>query len=534
MAPWNDRHLFWLRDLQYADNTMAAELQAAGTHIDYSASDMLIGETRQIHSRANSNQSTQSNLLSHIDIASHRISNGFEGERHHPGGPESILKYAGKDATAVYDPIHPADTLDKYLDPSKHLGAVVMSVPAQKIEESPEEIERRKRIAHKPLLSQCYNLFDFEAVAHRVMTKAAWAYFSSAADNEITAQENQRVFQRIWFRPQVLVDVEHVDISTTMLGTKTSIPIYVTATALNKLAHPEGEIIFTRASHKHNIIQMIPTLSSRAFDEIIDARGDDQIQWLQLYVNKDREVTKKIVQYAEERGCKALCITVDNPQVGRRERDLRSKYTESNGEATGGNSPNHGTSNLLDPSLSWADIPWFQSITSMPIVLKGVQRVEDVLKAVEHGCQGVILSNHGGRQLEFARSPIEVLAETMPVLRERGIEDKIEVYVDGGVRRGTDILKALCLGARGVGIGRPFLYAMGAYGQPGVDKAIQLLKDELETDMRLIGCNKLEELHPGLLSIRSLFDHSTHYQDGLSSAVYRPLTAVPQRGKAKL
>ncbi|KAH7156726.1 FMN-dependent dehydrogenase-domain-containing protein [Dactylonectria macrodidyma] len=452
----------------------------------------------------------------------------------HPGGPETILQHAGKDATAVYDPIHPSDTLDKYLDPSKHLGSVALSTTAQTIEETPEELERQDRIAHKPLLSQCYNLFDFEVVARRVLTKGAWAYYSSAADNEITAQENQKVFHRIWFRPRVLINVEHVDVSTTMLGTKVSIPIYVTATALNKLAHPDGEVIFTRASHKYNIIQMIPTLSSRTFDEIIDARGDDQVQWLQLYVNRDRAVTKKIVQYAEQRVCKGLFITVDNPQVGRRERDLRSKYNEQTGQETGGFSPNRGTTSLLDPSLSWADIPWFQSITSMPIVLKGVQRVEDVLKAVEYGCQGVILSNHGGRQLDFARSSIEVLAETMPVLRERGLEDKIEVYVDGGVRRGTDILKALCLGARGVGIGRPFLYAMGAYGQPGVERAIQLLKDELETDMRLIGCNRIDELHPGLLSVRSLPDHSTHYEDSLSAAVYRPLEAVPQRERAKL
>ncbi|KPM42718.1 Cytochrome b2, mitochondrial [Neonectria ditissima] len=469
----------------------------------------------------------------------------------HPGGPETILEYAGKDATAVYDPIHPSGTLDKYLDPSKHLGPVVSTANVQAEDETPEDIERQDRIAHKPLLSQCYNLFDFEVVARRVMKRTSWAYYASAADNELvgqtqffcssitnpsqTAQENQRVFQRIWFRPKVLVNVEHVDISTTMLGAKTSIPIYVSATALNKLGHPEGEVVFTRASHKHNIIQMIPTLSSCSFDEIIDARGDGQVQWLQLYVSKDREATKRVVQAAEERGCKGLCITVDNPQVGRRERQLRSKYTEpADGQDTNSQGSVRATSNLLDSTLSWADIPWFQSITSMPIVIKGVQRVEDVLKAVEYGCQGVILSNHGGRQLEFAPSSIEVLAETMPVLRERGLQDKIEVYVDGGIRRGTDILKALCLGARGVGIGRAFLYALGSYGQVGVERAIQLLKDELEMDMRLIGCNRLEELNPSLLSFRGVGDHSAPYADGLSLAAYDPLTPVPQRNKAKL
>ncbi|KAK7418759.1 hypothetical protein QQX98_003777 [Neonectria punicea] len=427
----------------------------------------------------------------------------------HPGGAESILQHAGKDATAV--------------------------ATAQKDDEDPEETDRQDRIAHKPLLSQCYNLFDFEVVARRVMKKTSWAYYASAADNEITAQENQRVYQRIWFRPKVLVDVEHIDISTSMLGTKTSMPIYVSATARNKLGDPEGEVVFTRASYKHNIIQMIPTLSSCSFDEIIDARGDGQVQWLQLYVSKDRESTKRTVQAADKRGCKGLCITVDNPQVGRRERHLRSQYIESSdGVDTNSLGTMRATSNLLDSTLSWADIPWFQSITSMPIVLKGVQRVEDVLKAIEYGCQGVILSNHGGRQLEFARSPIEVLAETMPVLRERGLLDKIEVYVDGGVRRGTDILKALCLGARGVGIGRPFLYALGAYGQPGVERAMQLLKDELEMDMRLLGCNHLEELNPSFVTVRGISDHSASYVDGLSLAAYEPLTPVPQRHKGKL
>ncbi|KAH7024170.1 FMN-dependent dehydrogenase-domain-containing protein [Ilyonectria destructans] len=453
----------------------------------------------------------------------------------HPGGREAILRHAGKDATAVYEPIHPPDTLDKYLDQSKHLGPVVSSAPVQEDDEDLEETERQDRIARKPLLSQCYNLFDFEVVAKRVMKKTSWAYYASAADNEITAQENQRVYRRIWFRPQVLVNVEHIDISTTMLGTKTSMPIYVSASAFNKLGDPEGEVVFTRASHKHNIIQMIPTLSSCSFDEIIDARGEGQVQWLQLYVSKDRAATKTIVQAADRRGCKGLCITVDNPQVGRRERHLRSQYTEpADGEDTDIQGSARATSNLLDSTLCWADIPWFQSITSMPIVIKGVQRVEDVLKAVEYGCQGVILSNHGGRQLEFARSSIEVLAETMPVLRERGLQDKIEVYVDGGIRRGTDILKALCLGARGVGIGRAFLYALGSYGQPGVERAMQLLREELEMDMRLIGCNRLHELNPSFLTIRGISDHSAPYEDGLSLAVYDSLIPVPQRHKGKL
>ncbi|TGJ82466.1 hypothetical protein E0Z10_g6312, partial [Xylaria hypoxylon] len=193
-------------------------------------------------------------------------------------------------------------------------------------------------------------------------------------------------------------------------------------------------------------------------------------------------------------------------------------------------------SSFIDPSLSWADIPWFRSITKMPIVLKGVQRVEDVVKAVECGAQGVVLSNHGGRQLDFARSGVEVLAETMPVLRSMGLENKIEVYIDGGVRRATDILKALCLGAKGVGIGRPFLYAMSAYGFDGVDRSMQLLRDELEMGMRLIGCTSVDQLNPSLIDTRNLGSHITGVPvDNLGHKVYdalaTPAWKIPKSSK---
>ncbi|KAH6607808.1 l-lactate dehydrogenase cytochrome [Trichoderma cornu-damae] len=462
----------------------------------------------------------------------------------HPGGEEIILKYAGqgKDATQEFDPIHPRDTLDKYLDKSKHLGPVDMSTVAREVKgEDPEEAERQRRIAEMPLLSECFNLHDFEAVARRTMKKTAWGYYSSAADDEITMRENHNAYHRIWFRPQILVDVRTIDLTTTMLGTKVDAPFYVTATALGKLGHPEGEVVLTRAAQSHNVIQMIPTLASCSFDELVDARRGDQVQWLQLYVNKDRDITKRIVQTAERRGCRGLFITVDAPLLGRREKDMRLKFTDSGSDVQRGHKTDtsqgaaRAISTFIDPSLSWADIPWFKSITRMPIILKGVQRVEDVLRAVDAGVQGVVLSNHGGRQLDFARSGVEVLAETMPVLRQRGLHDKIDVFVDGGVRRGTDILKALCLGAKGVGIGRPFLYAMSTYGQPGVERAMQLLKDEMEMNMRLIGCAKIQDLHPGLLDTRSLFMHtSSTPADSLSRTTYDPLTVPAQRLKAKL
>ncbi|ORY14823.1 FMN-dependent dehydrogenase-domain-containing protein [Clohesyomyces aquaticus] len=460
----------------------------------------------------------------------------------HPGGPKIILKYAGKDATEEYEPIHPPDTLDKYLDKSKHLGEVDMkTVEKEEKEEDPDEEARQERIKKMPILEQCYNLMDFEAVAKNVMKKTAWAYYSSGADDEITMRENHNAFHKIWFRPRILQDVEHIDTSTTMLGTKVDMPYYVTATALGKLGNPEGEVILTRGAKKHNVIQMIPTLASCSFDEICDAREGDQCQWLQLYVNKNRDITQRIVQHAEKRGCKGLFITVDAPQLGRREKDMRSKFSDvgSNVQSTGGDDVDRSQgaaraiSSFIDPSLSWKDIPWFLSITKMPIILKGVQCVEDVIRAIESGVHGVVLSNHGGRQLDFARSGIEVLAEVMPVLRERGWQDRIEIYIDGGVRRATDIIKALCLGAKGVGIGRPFLYAMSAYGLPGVDRAMQLLRDEMEMNMRLIGARSVEELNPTLVDVRGLSMHSAPVpRDTLGMNVYDPL--IGPREKSKL
>ena len=315
----------------------------------------------------------------------------------------------------------------------------------------------------------------------------------------------------------------------------------MTATALGKLGHREGEVVLTRAAASHGVVQMIPTLASCSFDEIMDAAAPGQAQWMQLYVNRDRAVTERLVRHAEKRGCRALFVTVDAPQLGRREKDMRSKFTDDGSDVQRGSATDtsqgaaRAISSFIDPGLCWADIAWLRRVTSMPIVLKGVQRVEDVLRAAEAGVQGVVLSNHGGRQLDFARSGIEVLAEAMPVLRERGLDGRLDVFIDGGVRRATDIIKALCLGARAVGIGRPFLYAMSAYGQDGVERAMQLLKDEMEMNMRLIGATCLADLTPDLVDARSLFHHANGVpRDSLSFEAYDPLANPPQRTQAKL
>ncbi|KAF8514650.1 FMN-dependent dehydrogenase-domain-containing protein [Hysterangium stoloniferum] len=436
------------------------------------------------------------------------------------GGSKIILKYAGKDATDEYDPIHPPDAITKNLPKDKHLGKIDINTVKKVVKEiTVEEKERQARVNLRPHLGEIINLHDFEAIAKLVMPEKAWAYYSSAADDEITLRENHAAYHRIWFRPRVLRDVTHVDFSTTILGQKSSMPIYITATALGKLGHPDGELNLTRAAAKHGIIQMIPTLASCSFDELVDAAIPDQSQFLQLYVNKDRARTKEFVQHAEKRGIKGLFITVDAPQLGRREKDMRMKFEDEapNEQTKEGKDieRNQGAaraiSTFIDPGLCWSDLEWFKSITKMPIILKGVQTWEDAILAANAGVQGIVLSNHGGRQLDFAPAGIEVLIDVVAKLKsELGMtlpNPNFQIFVDGGVRRATDVLKAIALGATAVGIGRPFLYAFSAYGQEGVEHALSILHDEFEMNMRLVGAITLNDIIPSMVDTRSISSH---------------------------
>ncbi|ODV60213.1 L-lactate dehydrogenase (cytochrome) [Ascoidea rubescens DSM 1968] len=474
-------------------------------------------------------------------IVNNKIYDVTEFLPEHPGGQKIILKFAGKDCTKKFEQIHPPDTLDKYLAPEKYLGEVEQNSDEEDEGEEEEEEEldeeekqRLELIERKPPLSQIYNLNDFEYVASKVMEKQAWAYYSSGCDDEITLRENHFAYQRIFFKPRVLRNVTNIDFSTEILGFKSSVPFYVTATALGKLGHPDGEKCLTRACFKENVIQMVPTLSSCSFQEIVDERNKekDQTQFFQLYVNSDRKITQKIVENCEKNNIKALFITVDAPQLGRREKDMRSKYTldasniQNDVEEDEGIDRSQGAaraiSSFIDTGLNWEDIKWFKKITKLPIILKGIQCVDDALLAIEYGVEGIVLSNHGGRQLEFARSSIEVLADLMPILKQKKLDKKIEIFIDGGVRRASDILKAIALGAKGVGIGRPFLYAMSAYGDDGVVKAMRILKDELTMNMRLLGVNTVGELNENYLDLLNLHNRFSS-GDQLFQQVYEPL-----------
>ncbi|EJD07962.1 glyoxylate dehydrogenase [Fomitiporia mediterranea MF3/22] len=440
----------------------------------------------------------------------------------HPGGAAIILKYAGADATKAYEPIHASDVVTTHLPKEKHLGPVDLATAKQVVEiKTPEQRKREALMAARPPLQEILNLFDFEVLARSLLPPKTWAYYSSGSDDEIALRENHNAFQRVWFRPRVLRNVSNVDMSHNILGCKSSMPFYISAMALGKLGHPDGELCLTRAAGKNGIIQMISTFASFTFDEIVDATAPDQVLFSQLYVNQNRELTKKYVENAEKRGIKALFITVDAPQLGRREKDMRMKNADDGGNDGGakiqegqkvekGEGHTRAISSFIDPRLDWEDIKWFQTITKMPIILKGVATWEDTVLAINAGCQGVVLSNHGGRQLDMARSGLEILVEVIDELKKRQLwpNPNFHIFVDGGVRRSSDILKALALGASAVGIGKGFLYSYCAYGQEGVEHAINILRDEMIMDMRMLGITKLSELVPEMVDARGLTQHT--------------------------
>merc|ERR1712078_164637 len=373
-------------------------------------------------------------------------------------------------------------------------------------------------VGQKPPIGACLNVWDLK----------------SGGDDEITFRENHAAFSRIWMLPRVLVNVEDIDTSCEMIGAYCSLPIYITGTALGRLYHEDGEMCLTRAAYEQGIVQMCPTLASCTMDEMVSAKRPGQHQWWQLYVNRDREVTRKVIKKAEAAGMKGLFITVDAPQLGRRERDMRNKAEQQadvQGEQKEEVKKDQGTtraiSSFIDPSLNWDDIAWFKSITNMPIVLKGIQRADDAIKAVEYGVAGIVCSNHGGRQIDTSRSGIEILEDVMNALEEAGLQDKMEVYVDGGVRRATDIFKCLALGAKGCGLGRPFLYGIGAYGVQGAEKVVDILMAEMEMCMRLMGTPTLKDIGRKHIITKNLPDHmSVPIYASLPEASYEPLNPV--------
>jgi len=470
----------------------------------------------------------------------------------HPGGAKLIFDSAGLDATALFDPIHPKDIMDKLLKPSLTMGVVdPATIKPEHIAKPPEkkkppptkpapqdigvEMEAVTEEFVKPPLAAMLNTFDFESVAREVMEPQAWGYYSSGGDDEITLRDNHMAFQRITMRPRILVNVSEINMTTSFLGVQSSLPLYFTATALAKLAHQDGEVAIVKAAKKAGVPYMLPTLSSYTLDEMLAARSPGQECFSQLYVNPERSRTQEYVEKLEANGVRALFITVDAPQLGRREKDMRNKFTqqgsdvqdadEEEGEVDRSQGATRAISSYIDPGLCWDDVPWFRSITKMKILLKGIQCGEDAVAAYRAGLQGCVLSNHGGRQLDTCRSGIEVLPEVMEALEQAGYKkDEFAVFVDGGVRRGADIFKAVALGAAGCGVGRPVLYSLGSYGERGIVRMVHMLQDELQMVMRLSGTPNVSSITKEHVITRNLADHIVPLPaDNLVSKTYVPL-----------
>ena len=354
------------------------------------------------------------------------------------------------------------------------------------------------------------NVSDFEAIARARMEPSAFDYFAGAAGDERTLAENRSAFTRITFRPRVLVDVTTVSTRTNVLGTDLSFPVLLAPTALNRLGHPDGEIAVARAAAGAGTAMVLSTTASSTIEEVAAAATGPR--WFQLYVYKDREVTRSLVSRAEVSGYKALVLTVDMPRMGRRERDVRNHFVlpagvtmknlERAGRADAGSWGAESSfaeywRNLLDPSLTWDAIGWLRSLTSLPILIKGVLAADDAARAVEAGASGIVVSNHGGRQLDGAIATIDAL----PAVADR-VQGRVPILLDGGIRRGTDVLKALAIGARAVLIGRPYLWGLAAAGETGVTQVLEMLRAEFELAMALAGCPSLDSITPALVDMQ--------------------------------
>ncbi|CAM6056606.1 unnamed protein product [Sphagnum tenellum] len=341
---------------------------------------------------------------------------------------------------------------------------------------------------------------EFEALAKKKMPKMAFDYYASGAEDEHTLQQNREAFSRIRLRPRILVDVSSVNTSTTVLGFRIAMPIMVAPAALHKLAHPEGEVATARAVSAADTIMILSTTSSCSMEEV--AAAAPGVRFFQLYVYKDRKISEHLVRRAEDAGFSALVLTVDTPRLGRREADLKNKSIDQGTSViiifytlvvvfsqTGSSMLASWADKLFDRSLSWKDVKWLKSITKLPIILKGILNGEDAILAVQAGAAGIMVSNHGARQLDYVPPTISILEEVV-----KAVGGQVPVFLDGGIRRGTDVFKALALGASGVFVGRPSVFGLAVDGEAGVKKMLEMLRDELERTMTLMGVCSVDQI----------------------------------------
>jgi L-lactate dehydrogenase (cytochrome) len=380
-------------------------------------------------------------------------------------------------------------------------------------------------------LSQCCNYYDFRELARRRLPGPIFNYIDGAADDETTYRRNTQAFEDCDLVPSVLTGVAQVDLSVTVMGQKLAMPFYCSPTALQRLFHHDGERAVARAVNKFGTMFGVSSLGTVSLEEI--ASNFSFPQAYQFYFHKDRGLNKAMMDRAKTAGVKIMMLTVDSITGGNRERDLRTGFSipfrltlagmlqfaikpiwalnyftherfrlpqldEHVDMAGGTTSIGDYFTNMLDPSMSWADVAEMVKLWDGKFCLKGIMSVDDARKAVDIGCAGIVISNHGGRQLDGSRSSFDQLAEIVDA-----VADRIDVLVDGGVRRASHVLKALSVGAKAVGVGRYYLFALAAAGEAGVERALQLMRLGLERDMRLMGCTSVSQLSRRNLRFRN-------------------------------
>jgi 4-hydroxymandelate oxidase len=357
-------------------------------------------------------------------------------------------------------------------------------------------------------LTDLLGVDDLEAAARARLPQLVYDYYAGGAGEEWTLRENRRAFGRWTLRPRILVDVSEVDLSTTMLGQRVPLPILIAPTAFQRLAHPDGELATARGAASLGATMVVSTIASTRLEDVAETGVR---RWFQLYVFRDRELTGSLVKRAHAAGYQAIVLTVDTPQLGRRLRDeqnrfqlppdvsmanLESMYLPEEDEAgEPASSLSHFFAGEHDASLAWHDLPWLRSLSPLPLVLKGILTGEDARLAAEAGVEGIVVSNHGGRQLDGAPGTLDVLPEAVEAVAGRA-----EVYLDGGVRHGTDVLKALALGARAVLVGRPVLWGLAVAGELGVRRVLEKLRDELTLAMQLAGRRSVADVDRSLVA----------------------------------
>ncbi|EDL85557.1 hydroxyacid oxidase 2 (long chain) [Rattus norvegicus] len=348
-------------------------------------------------------------------------------------------------------------------------------------------------------------LADFKAHAQKQLSKTSWDFIEGEADDGITYSENIAAFKRIRLRPRYLRDMSKVDTRTTIQGQEISAPICISPTAFHSIAWPDGEKSTARAAQEANICYVISSYASYSLEDIV-AAAPEGFRWFQLYMKSDWDFNKQMVQRAEALGFKALVITIDTPVLGNRRRDKRNQLNlEANIllkdlRALKEEKPTQSVPvSFPKASFCWNDLSLLQSITRLPIILKGILTKEDAELAMKHNVQGIVVSNHGGRQLDEVSASIDALREVVAA-----VKGKIEVYMDGGVRTGTDVLKALALGARCIFLGRPILWGLACKGEDGVKEVLDILTAELHRCMTLSGCQSVAEISPDLIQFSRL------------------------------